>query len=212
VKFLITAGATREYLDPIRFISNASSGKMGFSISNAVYKKGHDVTVIGLKNKLNLEKGIKFIPVVSAIDMLEAVKNEIKDTDVLIMAAAVSDYRPVTCAKEKIKKQNNDEIEFRFRKNPDILEEVSCEKADKFFVGFCAETNDLEKNAFLKMKQKKIDMIIANDITQEGAGFEVDTNIIKILYKNDKVENFELKTKKELGEIIVDRILADIVK
>ena len=209
MKFLITAGPTKEFIDPVRYITNRSSGKMGLALVKAALKLGHDVTLItSLKTDI-IDKKVKVIPIISALDMLKCVKEEFENSNVLIMAAAVCDYSPVNYSFEKIKKIK-EKINLELIKTPDILKEISKNKKQQFVVGFSAETNDLLINAKKKLEEKYLDIIVANDITQKGAGFDVDTNIVSILYKDGQIEQVPEMSKIKLGELLIDIIIKRI--
>ena len=204
MRFIITAGPTQEYLDPVRFISNRSSGKMGLAIALAAHKQGHEVIVIALKN-IHVPDELRHIPVTTALDMYKAVEQEFANIDVLVMAAAVSDYRPKEYSSQKIKK-HNENICVELIRNPDILKEIGTHKKQQFVVGFAAETENVISSAKKKMSEKNIDMIIANDITKQGAGFEEDTNIVTILYRDGQRYDLDIMSKQDLGEFIVREI------
>lgn len=210
MKFLITAGPTIEYIDPVRFISNPSSGKMGVAIANAAVSLGHDVDLVLGKTiyNLNIDNKIKIHDIITTDDMLVKVESLFSRSDVLIMAAAVCDYKPEKFCADKIKK-NEDVLKLKLIKTTDILKTVAAKKKQgQILAGFAAETQDLLKNAKKKMQDKNLDMIIANDISLDDAGFEKDTNSIKILYNTKKgIEEFGVLPKVELGHIIIDRII-----
>lgn len=204
-KILITAGPTTEPLDPVRFISNHSSGKMGFALARAALRRGAEVTLVSGPTHLPTPKKSKFISVRTAQEMRQAVLENFPEATILLMAAAVSDYRPKEIVKEKIKKTLPN-ISLELEQNPDILAEVGQIKGNRIVVGFAAETEDLIKNAQKKLAYKNLDLIIANDLTMPGAGFAVDTNIVKILERSGKVEELPLLTKEELADCILDRL------
>lgn len=204
-KVLVTAGPTTEPLDPVRFISNHSSGKMGFALARAAWRRGAEVTLISGPTHLPPPKKSKFISVRTAQEMRQAVVENFPEATILLMAAAVSDYRPKEMTAQKIKK-TSPKIILELEENPDILEEVGQNKGARIIVGFAAETEDLIKNAQKKLSQKNLDLIVANDLTMPGAGFAVDTNIVKILDRSGKVEELPLLTKEELADCILDRL------
>lgn len=180
MKILITAGPTREFIDPIRFISNRSTGKMGFAIADAAYQRGHAVTLIAGPVTLQTPAGVTRIDVVSARDMLAAVTEQLPRHEVLIMSAAVADWRPAQTADVKLKKTAMSAT-LQLEPNPDILKTIAPMKESRLFVGFAAETGDPLAEAQRKLKAKGLDLIVANDVTLPGAGFAVDTNRVQFL-------------------------------
>lgn len=205
-KILITAGPTQEAIDPVRFISNRSSGKMGYALAEAAVERGADVTLISGPVALTRPNGLdSFIPVESAIEMRQAVMDCFQEMEIIIMTAAVGDFKPKRKSAEKIKK-NDSGLTIELEKTPDILAELGKLKGDRILVGFAAETQNLLEYAGEKLVQKNLDFIVANDLTQEGAGFGVSTNIVKIIDCSGNVEEFPLMSKLELGKIILDRI------
>jgi phosphopantothenoylcysteine decarboxylase/phosphopantothenate--cysteine ligase len=204
--FLITVGGTREAIDPVRFISNHSSGKMGFAVAEAAAARGADVTVVAGATSVDPPANVKVIRAMSAEEMHNAVKGELSNATVFIGAAAVADYAPTNAANAKIKKDGRDVMTLELKKTPDILAEVSKHRHNGLLVvGFAAETNDVADYARSKMEKKGLDMVVANDITKEGAGFNTDTNIATILTSGGETE-LPLMSKRELAEKIVDRI------
>lgn len=208
-RLLITVGATREEIDPVRFISNRSSGRMGFAIAEAAIARGAGVTVVSGVTNVEPPAGAKIIKAQSAAEMHAAVMNEIENATVFIAAAAVADYRPSTRSDNKIKK-SEDHFNLALERTEDILGDVAASRsAQLLVVGFATETNDIIKNARKKLVNKKLDLLIANDVTKEGAGFEVDTNIISIISRdNDEVTEFPLMSKREAA----DKILNEVVR
>jgi len=205
-KFMITAGPTREALDPVRFISNRSSGKMGFALARAARARGGEVVLISGPSALRPPMEVKLVKVESAEDMKKAVDHYYKDADVLIKAAAVSDFRPAAKAGSKIKKEQA-ELMIELEKTPDIVMGLGKKKTrNQILVGFAAETEDLVKNASKKLKEKNLDMIVANDISKKGAGFDVDTNIATILPRKGRAEYLPQMTKLELSYKILDKV------
>jgi len=202
---LITAGPTEESIDPVRFITNRSSGKMGFAMAHAALRRGAEVILISGPTALPPPPKVKFIGVRSTAQMREAVLTNLKKASILLMAAAVSDYRPRQAASGKIKKSQA-EMVLALERNPDILAEAGKQKDHRILVGFAAETENLLQNARSKLKEKNLDLIVANDVTLPGAGFEVDTNIVKFLDRSRKVEELPLMTKEELADRILDRV------
>ena len=206
-KVLITAGATRERLDPVRFITNESSGKMGFAIAEEARDRGAEVTVIRGSVTAEIPAGVRVIPIESARDLYDAMMREAPDQDVIIQAAAVSDYRPAEQKDRKIKKKEGSELTLVLTENPDIARAVGEQKKPgQTLVGFAAETDNVEKNARSKLSKKNLDMIVANDVTKPGAGFNTDTNIAALITAVD-VEEQPLQTKRELAGRILDKVL-----
>jgi len=206
-KVLVTAGATRERLDPVRFITNDSSGKMGFAIAMAARDRGAEVTVIRGRVTAEIPAGIHVIPVESAQDLYDAMMKEAPEQDIIIQAAAVSDYRPAEQKDQKIKKVNGGNLMLELTENPDVAKAIGeKKKPGQTLVGFAAETDNVEKNAQSKLKKKNLDMIVANDVTKPGAGFNVDTNIAALITA-EGIEEQPLQTKRQLAEKILDRIL-----
>jgi phosphopantothenoylcysteine decarboxylase / phosphopantothenate---cysteine ligase len=206
-RVLITAGPTREEIDPVRYISNHSSGKMGYAIAREARRRGAEVTLVTGPTAIEVPCGAKVIRVESAREMRDAVLAEIDSSDIVIKAAAVADYRPKERAGVKMKKSAA-ALAIELEKNPDILAEIGARKDGRTLVGFAAETDDLVANATVKLQQKNLDMVIANDVSQEGAGFNVDTNIVKVLYSDGKVEALPLMGKDELAREILARVEA----
>lgn len=205
---LITVGGTREAIDPVRFISNHSSGKMGFALAAAAAARGARVTVVAGVTTAPPPAGVTLVRAISADEMHEAVKRELPDLTVFIGAAAVADYAPVGAADAKIKKDGRDTLNLELKKTPDILSEVSkYRKNGMLVVGFAAETNDVVAYARSKMEKKDLDMVVANDITKTGAGFNTETNIATILTRSGGEIELELMPKREMAERILDEIV-----
>ena len=198
-RYIITAGPTREHLDPVRFLTNPSTGKMGFAVARAAAERGHDVTLVAGPVALKTPKGVARVDVVSARDMLAAVEAAIGDGDcILIATAAVADWRPVTCADRKLKKgQMSDTL--KLVRNPDILKSVKC----RHKIGFAAETNDVLNEAARKCREKGLAMIVANDVTEKGAGFGSNTNRVTFLKADGSVEHLPLMSKLAVARRIV---------
>jgi len=205
-RLLVTAGPTREEIDPVRFISNHSSGRMGYAIASAARRRGAEVTLVTGPTSIHKPFGIKVMPVVSAREMLEAVMSLADQSTIIIKGAAVADYRPADRAGNKIKKSASS-MTLELVRNPDILGELGKVKGDRLLVGFAAETADLLKNARKKLKEKNLDMIVANDVSQPGAGFYGDTNIARLLFRDGSLTELPLMTKDELADVILDRIV-----
>ena len=207
-RILLTVGGTREAIDPVRFISNHSSGKMGFAVADAAQARGAKVTVVAGVTSVEPPKNVTLIRAISADEMHAAVMKELPNTTVFIGSAAVADYRPTDIAGAKIKKDGNDTMTLKLIKTLDILADVSKNRTNGMFVvGFAAETNDVVGYARSKMQKKNLDLVVANDITAEGAGFDSDTNIATILMKNDEQIELPLMPKREMADRILDEIL-----
>ncbi len=206
-RILITVGGTREAIDPVRFISNHSSGKMGFAVAEAAAARGAEVTVVAGETKVAPPDGVRVIKGVSAAEMHSAVMRELPNATVFIGAAAVADYAPANAANAKIKKEGRDVMTLELVKTPDILADVSRNRHDGLLVvGFAAETNDVVAYARSKMEKKGLDLIVANDITKEGAGFNTDTNIATIITRDSESE-LPLMSKRELADKILDAVV-----
>ncbi len=207
LKVLVTAGATRERLDPVRFLSNDSSGKMGFALAAAARDRGADVTLVKGITTAEIPEGIRVVPVESTEDLLQAMERCAPAQDVLIQAAAPADYRPETAADQKIKKVKGEALILRLVETPDVARAVGkMKKPGQILVGFAAETEHLEEHALAKMEKKNLDMIVANDVTRPGAGFGVDTNIATLITR-DGMEERPLQSKRALAEDILDRVM-----
>ncbi len=202
-KIVITAGGTREPIDPVRYIGNRSSGKMGYALAEAARDRGAEVMLITAATCLPETTGMQVIDVATAAEMKKAVTDAVKNADALIMAAAVADYQPKNAAASKIKKDNTG-LTLELVKTPDVLAEV---KGDFVKVGFAAETEDLVNNARKKLKQKDLDLIVANDITDKDSGFGTDTNKVTIIDKSGKIEELPLMSKREVADKILDRVV-----
>lgn len=201
-KIIVTAGPTRERIDPVRYLSNDSSGKMGYAIAKKAVLRGADVTLITGPVSIAKPKGCRIIEIESTVDLLEELRTTFPESDALIMAAAPSDYRVLKEADQKIKK-SGEGLEISFIENPDILAEMGKNKKDQILIGFAAETENLLENAKKKRIQKNADYIIANDVSKEGAGFNVDTNIVTILSKDGEIP-LEKMSKLDVADHILD--------
>jgi phosphopantothenoylcysteine decarboxylase/phosphopantothenate--cysteine ligase len=206
-RLLVTAGPTQEELDPVRYLTNHSSGKMGYAVARAARRRGADVVLVTGPVSLEPPHGVKIIRVVSAFQMREAALQEFSDSTIIVKAAAVADYRPEVRAETKMKKKGAS-LTVTLTQNPDILAEMGRLKGSRILVGFAAETAELRKNALKKLREKNLDMIVANDVTREGAGFFVDTNIVQILSRDGSVEDIPLVEKDVLADILLDRIVS----
>jgi phosphopantothenoylcysteine decarboxylase/phosphopantothenate--cysteine ligase len=208
-RFLITVGATREEIDPVRFISNRSSGRMGFALAEAALKRGGEVTLVAGITSVNAPAGARVVRALSAEEMSQAVAQEIAKHSVFIGAAAVADYRPAHRAEQKIKK-SEEQITLTLERTPDVLSQVATSRANGMLVvGFAAETENLLANAKEKLQRKKLDAIVANDVTREGSGFDSATNAITIITRdqNDPLE-LPLLSKREAADRILDVIVS----
>jgi len=209
IRVLVTAGPTHEDCDPVRFLTNRSSGKMGYALARVAWRRGGEVCLISGPSHLRTPYGVERISVRSAQEMLVAVQDRFVTADALIMAAAVGDYRPVNCELKKIKRGRN-EVQMQLAQNPDILGEISRLKNRQVVVGFAAETHDLEAEARRKLEEKKLDFIVANDVTRKDAGFAVDTNQVTILSREGEPLRLPLLSKEEVAERILNRV-ADLL-
>ena len=203
---VVTAGPTVESIDPMRYITNRSTGKMGYSIAKEAIERGADVTLITGPTNLTPPQNLKkLIKIESANEMYEAVLESLSENDVVIKSAAVADYKPKHYSNKKIKK-SEDDLFIELDRNRDIAQDIGKIKEDKILVGFAAETNNLIENASVKIKKKNLDFIVANDLTKEGAGFGVDTNIVKIIDKEGNITEYPKMKKEEVANVILDKI------
>lgn len=197
---IVTAGATREKIDAVRYITNPSSGKMGFSIAKAFRDKGAEVTLICASTTVEPPDGMdKIIKVTDTEEMYEKVMENLDVCDIIIKAAAVSDFKPKDFNPLKMKKEGKDKMILEMTSTPDILSEVGKKKKNQILIGFAAETDDLIENAEKKLRKKNLDMIVANDISAVDAGFEKDVNTVKLIFKNGKIEDLPTMEKDEVG-------------
>lgn len=203
MRIVVTAGPTREFIDPVRFISNRSSGKMGYAIARAACERGHEVVLISGPVAIPAPPGARLVPVVTAAEMLAAVESHLEAGEALIMAAAVSDWRPVSVSSSKLKKQKSGS-ELALEPTADILQTIKPRKGGRVLVGFAAETHDVEVEAQRKLTAKGLDLIVANDVTQADAGFDVDTNRVIFLTPEAAPLPLPLLSKHELGHRIVE--------
>ncbi|ATO48069.1 bifunctional phosphopantothenoylcysteine decarboxylase/phosphopantothenate--cysteine ligase CoaBC [Brevibacillus laterosporus] len=203
-KIVVTAGPTREKIDPVRYISNYSSGKMGYAIAEAARDRGADVTLISGPTALSIPSGVTFVPVESVQEMLDAVLQVYPQADVVIKSAAVSDYRPEQVYTHKVKKTESEDFSLSLVKAPDILRTLGEQKTHQMLVGFAAETQEVEKHALDKMRRKNLDMIVANDVLQEGAGMGVDTNIVTIYQQDQAPIRLNKMSKRDVAERLLD--------
>lgn len=210
-KIVITAGPTIEPLDPVRYMTNFSSGKMGYALAEEAKKRGGEVVLITGPVNLTPPYGVEIIKINTTIEMLNAVEKNFGDCDILIKAAAPLDYRPETVSKDKIKK-NGESLQLKFVPNPDIAVHFGKLKKNQIIVGFAAETNNVIEYAKGKLKKKNFDFIVVNDISKDGAGFRTDTNIVSIIDNKDVVDNYPLMEKRKLAGIILDKAVELIDK
>ena len=231
MKIVVTAGPTREHLDPVRFLSNPSSGKMGFAIAAEAARCGHEVVLVAGPVALKTPKGVRRVDVVSAREMLAAVRDALSCAAVLISTAAVADWRPARCAAKKLKKGEMSGV-LKLVRNPDILKTVAginrgqtksrCGKIAAAkglaalpthpairLVGFAAETNDVLKEAARKCREKGLEFIVANDVTQKGCGFGTDTNRVTFVFPDGRMKKFPLMTKRMVAKRILEEIEDD---
>lgn len=205
-KIMISAGPTIEAIDPVRYITNRSSGKMGYAIAKRAVARGAQVTLVSGKTDLEVPEGLaKFISIESADDLYENLVGEFDSNDVVIQSAAVADYKPKSYSDKKIKKKDSD-LRIDLCRNKDIAQELGKIKGNKVLVGFAAETNDVLKNAAKKIKKKNLDFIVANDLTMQGAGFSTETNIVKIIEADGRIKEYPKLLKSEVGDIILDKV------
>lgn len=206
LKVVVTAGPTREKIDPVRYLSNNSTGKMGYAIAKVAMMRGANVTLISGPTSLDKPRFVDAIDVVSARDMYEAVVEEAKDADIVIKAAAVADYRPDTVADEKIKKKDGD-MSISLERTDDILASLGANKSDKLFLcGFSMETENLIENSRKKLDKKNLDMIVCNNLKVAGAGFGTDTNVVTFITKSD-IKELPIMSKEEVASKLLDEIM-----
>ena len=205
LRIAVTAGPTQEALDPVRYLTNHSTGKMGYALARAAAMRGADVTLIHGETALQPVRFTTDVPVTTAQQMYEAVTSRFEDTDVLIMAAAVADYRPAAVANDKIKKKDGD-MSIPLERTPDILGTIGPRKAHQFLCGFSMETRDLVENSSAKLTRKNLDMVVANNLKVAGAGFGVDTNVVTLITP-DGARELPLMSKADVADAILDEIL-----
>jgi phosphopantothenoylcysteine decarboxylase/phosphopantothenate--cysteine ligase len=214
-RFVVTAGGTREPIDPVRVVANRSSGKMGYAIAAEAARRGADVVLVSGPTALSAPPGVRFVAVETALEMRDAVRAALPDCTVFVGAAAVADFRPVAAAADKIKKETLGEqrLVLELERTPDILAEVGERNARpqdpggrRLVIGFAAESRDLVANARRKLERKRCDLIVANDVTRTGAGFDVDTNAVSFVWPGGDVEELPLLAKREVAERLLDRV------
>ena len=203
MKIVVTAGPTREFLDPVRFLSNPSTGKMGFAVAGAAARRGHDVVLVAGPVSLKTPRGVRRVDVVSARDMMRETARAAEGADALVATAAVADWRPAACARAKLKNREMKPV-LRLVRNPDVLKSVKCPVK----VGFAAETGgDIVAEARLKCREKGLAFVVANDVTEKGAGFGTDTNRVAFVFPDGRVERLPLMSKRAVARRIVDEVL-----
>lgn len=208
LRVMVTAGPSREALDPVRYISNRSSGKMGYAIAQAAQKRGAEVTLLSGPVAIEAPQGVKLVPFTTTQELLDRASELAQEQDLLIQAAAPADYRAKEIAPQKIKKQGGEPMTFTLVENPDVAATLGkAKRSGQVFVGFAAETNDVLAHARDKLARKNLDMIVANDVTRPGAGFDVDTNIVTLITK-DGQEALPMMSKAEVAQRILDHALA----
>lgn len=212
-KIIVTAGGTKERIDPVRYLSNDSSGKMGYAIARVAQRAGAELILMTGKTSLSRPTGMKIIDIESAAELFNAVKDAFTDADGLIMAAAVADFRPLTTAKQKIKKNDdNDLMNISLTKNPDIVAEIGkIKRSNQFVVGFAAETNDLLENATKKMLKKHLDLIVANDVANINIGFNSDDNQVTFIFKNGQQIQTPIESKLAIATELINVIGEQII-
>ncbi len=203
-RILVTAGPTREFIDPIRFISNRSSGKMGYALAQAAFRRGAEVVLISGPSVLSRPGGMKFIPVETATEMFNAINQELPSSTILIMSAAVSDFMPAEKAEGKIEK--SEKLLLKLQRTPDIISEIGKRKNRPFIVGFAAETGEKIERAKRKLYEKNMDIIVFNDITEDGSGFDVGTNKVVIISREKEIK-LPLMSKDSVADEILDRLI-----
>ena len=206
LKILVTAGPTREPIDPVRYITNPSSGKTGFAIARQAAERGAEVTLVSGPVNIEPPKNVKVLKCVRGNEMADLVANHLPSCDVLVMTAAVGDFAPKAVNKEKIKKGTNSKISLELYPTQDILGWVAENKTDQIVVGFAAESQNIIQNALEKLERKKLDLIIANDISSPGLGFQSDSNQVSLIKSEHEIESLPELSKKEIADIILDRI------
>lgn len=207
-RVVVTAGPTEEPLDPVRVLSNRSSGRMGYALAQVAVRRGAQVTLVSGPTELPAPRGVELRRVGTAEQMRDEVLAALNGTTILMMAAAVADFRPRTAAPRKLKKGAAQTWSVELERTPDILLDVAKRNEQQFLVGFAAETEELLENAWRKMQEKSLDLIVANDVTVPGAGFEVETNVVKLLDRDGKIESLPILDKEEVAERIWDKVAA----
>lgn len=207
LRIVVTAGPTQEAIDPVRYLTNHSSGKMGYAIARQAANRGAEVVLVSGPSSQSAPAGVTVVPVKSAQDMFAAVQQEYAAADAVIKAAAVADYRPKTVASQKIKKSDGDWC-LELERNPDILAWLGAHKNRQILVGFAAETNDVQQNALSKLQRKRLDLIAANDLTEQHSGFARDTNKITLYGADGSVTELPVLSKEQAADVLLDKVLA----
>ncbi len=204
MKVLVTAGPTREAIDPVRFISNRSSGKMGYAVAEAAVRAGHSVRLVSGPVAIETPRGVKRVDVTTADEMLDAIQRHLRACDVLVMVAAVADWRPKKIAKKKLKKSDGPPC-IEWEATPDILKTIApMKKSSQVFCGFAAETNRVDSEAKRKLREKKLDVLAANDVSKKGRGFESECNLLNLFFADGRVVRGTLSTKRKCAEELVE--------
>ena len=204
-RIIVTAGGTEEALDPVRYLGNRSTGRMGYAVAAEAARRGAEVVLVSAPTHFDTPAGVRRVNVRSAREMYAAVMAEYERADAVVKAAAVADYRPVEIAPQKIKKSDG-ELTIHLTRNPDILLELGRKKTRQVLVGFAAETENVEAYALGKLAKKNLDFIVANNVAEEDAGFSVGTNRVKIFFRDGRAEDHPLMAKSALAGIILDRL------
>ena len=207
LRIVVTAGPTQEAIDPVRYLTNHSSGKMGYAIARQAANRGAEVVLVSGPSSQSAPAGVTVVPVKSAQEMFAAVQQEYDAADAVIKAAAVADYRPKTVASQKIKKSDGD-WSLKLERNPDILAWLGAHKNKQILVGFAAETNDVQQNALGKLQRKRLDLIAANDLTEQHSGFARDTNKITLYGADGSVTELPVLSKVQAADVLLDKVLA----
>ena len=210
MRFVVTAGPTREAIDPVRFISNRSSGKMGYAIADAARRRGATVTLVSGPTSLPLPSGVDVARITTAAEMYEAVMHHAAQNQVVIKAAAVADFAPVSPAADKIKKTDRDELTLTLKKTPDILQSLAGVKPRPFVVAFAAETNSVEQNAKEKLERKNADLIVANDVSDASIGFDSDQNEVFVIARDGSTTHLQKAPKFVIANRILDLVVQRI--
>jgi phosphopantothenoylcysteine decarboxylase/phosphopantothenate--cysteine ligase len=206
-RIIVTAGPNAEPIDPVRFITNRSTGKMGYAMARVAWRRGAEVTLVSGPTSLPPPRGVRFCSVRTALEMQQAILSAYDEATMVISAAAIADYRPARVALQKIKKQEGN-FSIELTRNPDILAGLSQQKGNRLLIGFATETENVLQNAVRKLQKKNLDMIVANDVTQEGAGFAHDTNIVTLIDRSEQIETLPLMSKDAVAHTVYDRLLA----
>jgi len=210
-RVLVTAGGTQEVIDPVRVLTNRSSGKQGYALAQAALDAGGDVILVSAPSALTVPVGVEFVPVTTAGEMEEVVRSHLPNIDVVIMAAAVADYQPSSSQKHKIKKEDRDQISLNLTRTVDILASITEFRGQhnqpEVIVGFAAESENLKENASKKLKEKQVDLIVANDITEPHAGFSGDSNQVLLLWADGRQQELPMMSKQEVAERVVEAVI-----